>query len=80
MLLLQPKDTFCDQARDVAGYESGLPYQSGREKTITLSILPNKIILSMSGCLRQISKGPCGKKKPFSRRCCRQKVYFAIST
>jgi hypothetical protein len=26
MSLLHPKDTICSQARDVAGYESGLPY------------------------------------------------------
>jgi len=27
MSLLQPKDTICGQARDVAGYESSLPHQ-----------------------------------------------------
>jgi hypothetical protein len=27
MSLLQPKDTICGRARDVAGYESGLPYR-----------------------------------------------------
>jgi hypothetical protein len=26
MSLMQPKDTFCSQTRDVAGYESGLSY------------------------------------------------------
>jgi len=32
MSLLQPKDTICGQARDVAGYESGLPYKNSRPK------------------------------------------------